>query len=923
MFGRLLGFLAFIPGLSGYAGMASGYGSGTATEDGLEADGEAAVSFTPGQRIASSDSEETPDSRQERITERDLVWPGKVETIHISNPGPIMYRFDLTVTDLNPAFYLRRQPQGGVPQREGGILLQPGQEASFEVAFVPPPAGDKRKSQTFSFVLTLFDPRRSSESGEIVQDLPLRWVALPSETDLQISAAPPVVVTRPWRREAKFAVQFTNKSFLPPLVSMTILRAPTKEALQKDAETVGTIEQSLVARTPGVWQCLLPPPARRASYYATISGSAQTAEGISTPLALTRPVLIRYIPWLRLGRDWAFLIGSLLLLFWLVWGIPVRKTPVVRATVAFAGLDRGEMPPDTKLSDLSAQMILLDERGHDLEGQPPIPGVVISDAFEFTGPSRTFGFHWLFGHHPGWNFWSKEKQRFRITVATTETAKSAFKHYDLNALQADGTPEYSAADSVTPFGSLTMPTTVMAPTVHSVLINLKLGHLGALAGRDLHRVSVQYMLGGEQQPTKTFEVLHDTSGGLRPITLDLTDAIPLGGSKRFAVKVTADGLSSEDIQEIEVQRRSQPLPITLTFPDSYPPKPASTAPKPKAAPIKPLTVPGKPLTVPGKPPATPGGPGAPHPANPVGGPVPTRPHLAIGIPPIKGPMPKTGPTTPTGPVSSTGRTPGSPIPLFHGPVSMPGTGPSQVPLHPPPSIVKKRPITSGSLAAPTGLVSRPVSPTQINLSWDPAPGTTKYILYRSGGQGSGKGVRVIPANQTSFADTGLTPGIVYQYRVQSKRGSSSSPLSNQTSSLTPAAAAALAVTVQLTVTVHGKNLDAALDFFNASSRALHLDKVSACDRGKVGDDVFQIQVDGQTVPFSGHKAQRSQPPSLNQFLTILPGEHVHENVDLGRSYHLPSGAHTYRIVYSGRHAYPYQQAMTLTSNEFYLEVSKQ
>ena len=351
------------------------HGRWSGDEDDLDADGEAAVSFTPGKPLASADAEETPDSRRERITDRDLVWPGKVETIQISNPEPIAYRFDLTVTDLNPAFYIRRPPLGGVPQREGGVLLQPGEGASFEVVFVPPPAGEKLKTRTFGFVLTCFDPRRSGDPGEIVQDLPLRWVGLPTESDLQITAVPPVVVTRPWRREARFAVRFANKSFLPPTVGMTILRAPTKDALEREAETVGAIQQALAARTPGVWQCLLPPPARRGSYYATVRGAAQAADSISTPLALPRPVLVRYVPWLRMGRDWAFLLGMLLLLFWLVWGVPVRKTPVVRVSLAFAGLDRGQMPPDSQLKDLSAQMILLDERGHDLEGQQPIPGV--------------------------------------------------------------------------------------------------------------------------------------------------------------------------------------------------------------------------------------------------------------------------------------------------------------------------------------------------------------------------------------------------------------------------------------------------------------------------------------------------------------------------------------------------------------------
>lgn len=910
MFGRLLGFLGFIPGLSGYAGMASGYGSGsgTATEEGLDADGEAAVSFTPGQKLSSADSEETPSSKQGQLTERDLVWPGRVETIHISNPEPIMYRFDLTVTDLNPAFYLRRQPKGGTPQREGGILLQPGGEASFDVAFVPPPAGEKRRTQTFSFVLTAFDPRRSAEPGEIVQDLPLRWVALPSESDLQISAVPPVVVTRPWRREARFAVQFANKSFLPPLVSMTILRAPTKDALQKDAETVGTIQQSLAARTPGVWQCLLPPPPRRASYYATVSGSAQTAEETNTPLLLTRPVLIRYIPWLRLGRDWAVLIGSLLLLFWLVWGIPVRKTPLVRASVTFAGLGQGRMPADTQLKDLSAQMVLLDERGHDTEGQQPIPGVVINNAFEFSGPTRTFGFHWPFGQHHGWNFWSREKQHFRITLAPQEAEKGAFKHYDLNASQAVGTPAYSAEDSVTPFGALVMPAIVTVPAVPKVLVSLSLGHLGALAHRDLHRASIRYTLDGEEQPAKTFEVLHSASGGLRPITLDLTDAIPLGSSKRFAVKVTADGLSSDDIAEIEVERRSQPLPITLTFPDSYPSKPVSTAPKPIIPPVRPPVTSVTPAGMPPHPNGVPGNP--PGSLNPQAGVPGKPPGTGHPVPPRITPQPH--PQLPAHPGIQGATHPTGPLPTIPGNHSMP-----PIPISKPVVVVNPPP---GGLTAPADLTAHPVSPTQVNLNWKLVPGADKYILYRSGGPGDGKGTRTIPAGQTFFIDTGLTPGIVYRYRIQSKQGRSYSPLSKPTSVLTPALTV-IPATAQLSLAAQGKDLYALLNFVNVSKRTVYLDKISACAGGKIRDSVFHVSVDGQDVPFSGRKSSRPAHSGPGQFIPLLSGEKVQESVKLNQAYRLPAGAHTYSVTYSGPQIYPDRvQAFSLTSNNAQLKV---
>jgi hypothetical protein len=903
MFGRFLSFLGFIPGLSGLSGFASGYGSGVGmgAGDDLEADGEAAVSFTPGKALSSADAEETPDSRRERITDRDLVWPGKVETIQINNPEPIAYRFDLTVTDLNPAFYIRRPPLGGVPQREGGVLLQPGDGASFEVVFVPPPTGEKLKTRTFSFVLTCFDPRRSGDPGEIVQDLPLRWVALPTESDLQITAVPPVVVTRPWRREAKFAVRFANKSFLPPTVGMAILRAPNKEALEREAETVGAIQQALAARTPGAWQCLLPPASRRGSYYATVRGAAQAAESVSTPLALPRPVLIRYVPWLRMGRDWAALLGTLLFLFWLVWGFPVKKTPVVRVTLNFGGLERGQMPPDSQPKDLSAQMVLLDERGHDLEGQAPISGIVVGDAYEFTGPSHWYGFRW-FSRHPWWNHWSQETQRFRVTVAAAEAEKNAFKRYDLNALQADGRPAYSATDSASPFGSLVMPATFTAPAVHGVLVNLQMGHLGALAGKDLRKVTIRYMLDGQEQPPRIVELIHDTSGGLRPITLDLTDAVPLGGSKTFTVNVTADGLSSYDVQERQVQR-GKPLPITLTFPDSYP--------KAASRPAGGTGTGGQNGAGQNGAGQNPGGSGAggPRAGGQTGGiqpPVP--PHGPIVLPrPIK-PIPRQGKSLAannSGTPSGIGR-PLQPFPFQ--PTPIPTTRPQ---FHPTPIT----PQESAAPPTPDGLKAEHTSPSQIYVHWNRVPGATKYVLYRSGGSGSGKGEEHLSGDETSFSDSGLTPGVVYKYRIQSKRGTLMSQPSDATLALTPPLVTAPAK-VTLTVSAEGRDVHAVLDFANVSSQTVYLDKVSACAGHKIGDDVFRVLMDSQPLPFTGQKSKRRSDPGPRQFITLRPGESVRQDVILNRSYRFPSGAHVYSVTYSAPHDFPGRlQRLALTSEE--------
>jgi hypothetical protein len=883
MLDRLLGFLGLVPGLSGLSGL-----SNSSAGDGFESEGEARVAFQPGTKIVVADEEETSDDRRARITDRDLVWPGKTETIQISNPEPMALRFDLTVTDLDGAFYIRRPAIGGSPQREGGVLLQPGEDASFEVIFVPPPSGGKTRTRTFSFVLTCFDPRRSADPGEIVQDLPLRWVALPSATDFQISAAPPFIVTRPWRREAHFAIKFQNKSFLPPAIGLTLLRAPTKDALERTGETVGTIEQSLAARTPGSWQCVLPPAPRRGSYYAAVRGAAQTADSHSVSLALPRPIIVRYVPWLRMGRDWLFLLGVLLLLFWLAWGVPVRKTPIVRVSLAFAGLDKGQIPTDSRLEDLTAQLVLTDERGHDLEGQTPIPGVVLGNAFEFKVPPRWYGFRWLFGTHIGWNGFSRVPQHFRVTLAPAESEKEAFKRFDLNTLLPDGTPAYDIETARKPYGTWVTPATYMVQSAHGVFVNVYLGALGALSGKDLGRVSVAYALDGEEQAPRTFQLLHDGAGHLRPLTLDLTDAIPLGTSKEFTVRVTANGLSSYDAQPLEVRRQDKPYSMTLAFPAAYPK--TATHPKPTIPP--PVTPP--PVTPP---------PVTPPPVTP-----------PPGLP--------SGPGKTTSGQKTPGQTAGGHLGLTH-----PGAGHSGLPTvnpflqHPP--VPQPAPLPPQT---PAGLTAQAAGPSQISVHWSAVPSAQKYVLYRSTAPGQNmegpKVVMAVAPNQTSFLDKGLAPGTIYFYRIQAKSGKLYSRMSNRETVMTHALTQ-VPVTVTLSVAAKGHNLQSVLNFTNVSSQPVYLSKISGCLDGKIGDDVFRITADGQPVPFSGKKTPRPASPGPRQFSLLAAGETVQAAVTLNRSYRLPSGTHTYSVTYTAPNTYPARlQAMTLTSNEADLTLTR-
>ena len=324
MLQRLLSMLGF------------GYYLPTSSELGIngsnapETDGQAEVAFLPGKKTAiEAETDQNQDERRQNLTDDSLVWPGKTDTLTYPNDEPVDYRVSLTVTDLEPSYYMRRPAIGGQWQPDQSVLLRPGEETKFEVAFTPPMNADKAVPRNFNYVLTRFDPRRANDAGEIVGEVPLRWVPLPKSNDLKIGANPPVVIMRPWRRAALFNLEFLNRSQLPPSVSLRVQRAESKTKLEEEPEQVATVSQSLPSRTPGVWRLLLPASAARGSYFATVVGEAKVADGATYPLRLEKPVLVRYVPWLRVAKDWVFLLSGLFLLLLIVWGIPVLKAPVV------------------------------------------------------------------------------------------------------------------------------------------------------------------------------------------------------------------------------------------------------------------------------------------------------------------------------------------------------------------------------------------------------------------------------------------------------------------------------------------------------------------------------------------------------------------------------------------------------------------
>jgi hypothetical protein len=433
--------------------------------------------------------------------------------------------------------------------------------ASFEVSFLAPPTGVRTRPQTFSFVLSRFDPRRSQDPGQIVEDSPARWVNLPTGADFQVAAHPAAVVIRPWRRWALFQLDLQNRGHLPASFQMRLLRAATKEGLRDaaQAEPVGSIGQPLEARRSGTLFCLLPPPVPKGSYYTTAVGTARVAQQIDHALSLREPILVRYIPWLRRGRDWAFLLGALVCLVWLAFGVPIPQTPQVR-------LKLGNASSGTLATLKPALIVREGNRESDpIRGvtDPKDPSTVVFDL-----PRRIIGVRFPFLGSGG------NRGGLRFVVLPSREAQDQLKEqYDIaylwpNADSGSELFEMEARQRPAGFSWRIEKTAYLRPAP-GIRLALNIGGLGVARrenGAEQMEVTL-YLDGMKQKETWTLEVPEGPGVVAQPLSLPVQDERPHSvkvEARTRPYQVTATG-------KAEVYKRAEAFPVSLTFP-TEPPK---------------------------------------------------------------------------------------------------------------------------------------------------------------------------------------------------------------------------------------------------------------------------------------------------------------------------------------------------------------
>ena len=115
------------------------------------------------------------------------------------------------------------------------------------------------------------------------------------------------------------------------------------------------------------------------------------------------------------------------------------------------------------------------------------------------------------------------------------------------------------------------------------------------------------------------------------------------------------------------------------------------------------------------------------------------------------------------------------------------------------------PNCSTACPAPTGLTAQIASGTQIDLSWtDTATNANGYEVLREGpGANTFSVVTTLPAQSTSYVDSGLTTSNTYSYEVEAVNTVGDSPPSNEATAISLQPVSLAASFNQVGVSVNG------------------------------------------------------------------------------------------------------------------------
>jgi len=487
----------------------------------------------------------------EAAIDADVVWAGRDIIIPIANPGDVPKWYRVTVTDLGRSEYVIYSPDFGEVSENDLMRLDPGAQTEYTIQLQPDGSRRHTTPRVFHVYVSAFARESEQSQRSIIRHNRYEWVPDPAPEQMAVEMSPDAVDLRLWSKEARFNVAFTNGCYFPVSVALRLVKQDENEKPLPNEEPIVFEVPGMIAphqRAEGEFRI---PVSRKPFEPFAVQAVAETqVQGTNDvfDVPAEQPVSVRYVPFLKVWKDWALVGGIAAILCWVIWDVPMWwTTPILRVKLNFEGAKPGELPPNVTTEDL--KIFLKPHTAHDLPlgtaeiALPPAEKKGTRAEYILRGyPKRPlFCFRWNRRMPFRLRFDSKKLEAYNF-----ESAKKGELDYSQRRL--------FRWEWVT-----TMERTIPLRPRVAVRVNFA---LNAITQND-KEIRVIYIINGQEGPPKVARV---EGGKAEPLEFDLTKEVPEGQSCTLIFKAQGDPSNqTADRKLIGVERSVKPFNVTLDF----------------------------------------------------------------------------------------------------------------------------------------------------------------------------------------------------------------------------------------------------------------------------------------------------------------------------------------------------------------------
>lgn len=336
-----------------------------------------------------------------------VVWNGYEMSFSIGNDTEYPRWYRITIANLRPQEYaLQFEVDGDYKDPTQLIEMAPREQGNGLLVLQHPT--ELNEPREFEIILTEFKTRDENGPRDILGKEKFEWVPIPKADDIRVEVKPRRAPIRPWRKEGRLEMVVSNRGFFPVTAELELKpRDANKKTLEQlepiqisITEPLEPFQEEIISLTVPLETLPKKEPIRMEAV-----GTA-TIRGPEEPMSVSskRTADLTYVPFLRaFVPDWPLLGLGLILITWLLFGLPPFYKKEPRVIVWFEGHHPGELPAGVNFGDLDVKFKIpnttikpfvpeegkLKKIGDKQRAEYVSYNGVVPSPFRFTAPARS------------------------------------------------------------------------------------------------------------------------------------------------------------------------------------------------------------------------------------------------------------------------------------------------------------------------------------------------------------------------------------------------------------------------------------------------------------------------------------------------------------------------------------------------------